>query len=518
MKNNRSNNSIKNVLTSFIYFIIVNIFAFVMRTLLVKSIGIEYAGLNSLLTNIIGVLNITEFGLSTAVGYSLYKPLFNKNYDEINNILALFKKLYRIIASVILVLGLIICAFIDSFVNTSINLIEVKICFVLYLSVSVISYLLTFLQILPTADQKNYIIVKIQNNGKIIKNFIQILIIIYIKNFYLWLISEVVSSVLIFSITNIRIKKEYPEYKSINNINTKKMFKKYRSIIKNTKNLMFHKIGGLMVYQTDNILISYFGSLTDVGIYANYMMIYTLLTGCIEQTFIGISASIGNLIVEKNNNKVFKIWREMYSIMMFVTFFCGYCFYKLANPFISVWLGPEYNLSLIVVFGITLNTMFRIIKNPIDKYKETYGIFDDIWAPISESAINFIISVILGIKYGVLGIVIGTVVSNTIFTIIWKPFIVFKRGFKIKYIEFIKINTKLLTIGLIGTVICNFIMKIINFTVSNQTYTLFELIVLFAVYGIVSFLVLLICFIFDKTFRDAFKKYYILFKRFFIKK
>ena len=209
-------------------------------------------GLNSLLINLIGMLNIAELGLSTAVGYSLYKPIAENDHKKMNEILCLYKYLYRIIAVAIAILGLVITVFISSFVTTTINIEEVRISFLLYLVATVISYLLTFLNVLPSADQKNYLVVRIQNNGKIIKNF------------YVWIIIEIISSILIYLYTNIRIKKLYEWYEPQKDLTFKALIKKYKDIVKRTKDLVFHKIGGLVVYQTDSILVSKFDNLTGV--------------------------------------------------------------------------------------------------------------------------------------------------------------------------------------------------------------------------------------------------------------
>lgn len=302
-KTTRSKNSVKNAIISLVYYFISNIFTFVMRTFLVNNIGIEYAGLNSLVVNLIGMLNIAELGLSTAVGYSLYKPIADNDYKKMNEILCLYKYLYRIIAVVIAIIGIIITIFISSFVTTNISLSEVRISFVLYLIATVMSYLLTFLNVLPSADQRNYVVVRVQNNGKIIKNILQLISIVVFKNFYIWLIIEIISSIFIYVYTNIKIKKMYKWYESQKELTFKELIKKYKDIVKRTKDLVFHKIGSLVVYQTDNILISKFDTLEGVGIYSNYMTIYTLLTGLVEQAFMGITASIRKLNNRKNRKR-----------------------------------------------------------------------------------------------------------------------------------------------------------------------------------------------------------------------
>lgn len=503
-QNTRSKNSIKNASVALIYYIITNIFAFVMKMVLTRFIGIEYAGLNSLLTNILGILNIAELGLSVAIGYSLYKPLAEKNYEEINEILYLFKYLYRIIAVFIAVAGIILTIFIGNLVTSNISLSEIRICFVLYLIATIASYLLTFLNVLPSADQRNYMVVSIQNNGKIIKDILQILSIVVLKNFYAWILIEIISSIIIYIYTNIKIKKDYTWYKADNTKSLKELLKKYKDIVKSIKDLVFHKIGGLFVYQTDIILISYFCTLTDSGIYSNYILIYTLLTGIVEQAFNGITASIGNLIVEKGEKETFNIWKEVYVIMIFVTILFGFLFYQLATPFISVCFGAEYTLTDIIVLGIVINTMFRIIKNPIDKFKDAYGIFWDRYAPIVESIINLVVSIFLGMKWGILGVVVGTIISNIVITMCWKPYVIFKYGFKEKISKFIIITLKYLLIGGIGVAISYFILNFVNINITNS---IVNLIALFAVNGIISLVIITGCYICDKYFREKFKKY-----------
>ena len=83
----------------------------------------------------------------------------------------------------------------------------------------------------------------------------------------------------------------------------KELIKKYKDVVKRTKDLVFHKIGSIVVYQTDNILISKFDTLIGVGVYANYMTIYTLLTGIVEQAFMGITASIRKFDNRKNRKR-----------------------------------------------------------------------------------------------------------------------------------------------------------------------------------------------------------------------
>lgn len=511
----RTEESSKNAMTSMMFYIINSIFSFISKTVFIRFLGIEYSGLNSLFTNVLGILNIAELGIGTAVGYSLYKPLAERDIKTINEILKLYKYLYRVIAIVILIIGLIITFFLPYMINTTIDMTQIKIAYILYLISTVVSYLFTFLNVLPSADQKNYIVVKIQGIFKIVKNIIQLFVIAIFKNYYIWLTIEILGNILSYIYTNSVIKKKYTYYTEIKEIKFFDLIKKYKKIIIKVRDLFFHKIGGLVVNQTDNIVISCFCTLKDVGIYGNYMTVFTLFVGIFEQAFSSIISSIGNLIIEKGKNETYKIWKELHILIVFVATICCYIFYKLINNFVILWVGQDYILSKAVVFAITLNIMFKIIKQPIDKFKEAFGIFWDKKAPFIESIVNLIISIMLASKIGIIGVVIGTIVSNIIITAIWKPYVTFKYGFKVKFTNYIKLNIPLIIISIVSLFVINLIVNFINLNIANNWI---GLIITAIIYGIVTLGISLICFMCYKPFRIAFIKYMTIFKNMIFKK
>ena len=135
--------------------------------------------------------------------------------------------------------------------------------------------------------------------------------------------------------------------------------------------------------------------------------------------------------------------------MLFLTAIIGFLFYKLANPFVAAWVGEDLVLGLAIVFAISVNSMFWIIKNPIDIFKEAYGIFWDVYAPVIEAVINLVFSIVLALKFGLVGIIIGTIISNTCITFFWKPYVLFKNVFKEKLIKFFVITAKYMGIALV---------------------------------------------------------------------
>ena len=75
MKLDRTNNAFRNMAFGMVNKIVTLFLPFIIRTVLIKTIGMEYAGLNSLFSSILQVLNLSELGFSSAVVYSMYRPI-----------------------------------------------------------------------------------------------------------------------------------------------------------------------------------------------------------------------------------------------------------------------------------------------------------------------------------------------------------------------------------------------------------------------------------------------------------
>lgn len=501
----RSKKTFINMIVSFSYFFINNIFSFVSKSIFIVYLGIEYSGLNAFLLNILGVLNLAELGISTSVGYALYKPLKDKNNEKIEEILYLFKKLYQFIGIFIFLIGIILSFFLDYLVTSDIPIYLIRMYFLLYLFSVLTSYFLTYTNVLPASDQKNYIVVKIQGNVKIVKNIIELVIVIIFSNYILWLVVEIMGNIFSYILCNIKVKNMYKDINFCNTFSIKKLLKKYTDIVENIKNLFFHQIGSLVVNQTDNIIISKFCDLVAVGKYTNYIYIYQLLTGCIDQVFNSITSSIGNLIVEdETNKKSYEIWKTIYCFCYFVAILFSFLFYSLSQDFVELWVGKENTLANVTILFISFNIFFRIIKSPTERFKVAYGIFQDRYAPFIEAIINLVFSLILVKKIGVSGVVLGTVISNICIIYFWKPYITFKEGFKKKYIKYLFISTKLMLIGLLGMIVSYKLITVINLSV----FTWLDLIIEFIVLSIVATVVHFLIFFANKDFRQSFKEIY----------
>ena len=136
----------RNMLVSlFVNFIVVFV-GFVAQKVFISTLGDEYLGINGLFSNIISMLAIAELGIGTAIIYNMYKPISENDKETLKSLLFYYKKCYRIIAGVVLCLGLLIIPFLP-FIVGQVTINDNLICiYLLFLFDVVISYLLIYIR------------------------------------------------------------------------------------------------------------------------------------------------------------------------------------------------------------------------------------------------------------------------------------------------------------------------------------------------------------------------------------
>ncbi|MFR5684658.1 MAG: lipopolysaccharide biosynthesis protein, partial [Clostridia bacterium] len=213
----------------------------------------------------------------------------------------------------------------------------------------------------------------------------------------------------------------------------------YQDIKRNISSLFIYRIGVVLLNGTDNIIISKMLGLVLVGIYSNYLMIFNAINGILSQIFNSITASIGNLVVTNTEKKSENIFYILNFFNFWLYGMVGVCLIALINPFINLWIGPEYVLSDMTMFIIILNLYILGMQGVTSAYRNAYGLFKQgRFRPIAMIMINIISSIILAKYIGILGIVIGTLLSRLLTTAWFDPFIVYKYGFKSSPIKYYK--------------------------------------------------------------------------------
>lgn len=440
---------------------VINIFiTFLTRIFFIRCLGEGYLGINGLFTQILSMLSLVELGIGPAIVFSLYKPIAEKNENQIHAIMALYKRIYVSIGMIIGLLGVVLAPFITVFIKGNANIPHLEIIFLLFVINTSISYFFSYKQNLIIADQNKYITVIYHYVSYIILNILQIIVLLKTKNFYLFLVLQITFTFIENFAISKKADKLYPflKVKCSDKIDSQTM----NLIKKNTKAMIYHKIGGVAVNSTDNLIISKFIGLNLVGIYSNYALVINSLITLIGQMFSSITSSIGNFNVDsKNEDKV-----RLFNILFFVNYIIygvvSICTFCLVDDFVRLFFGEKLLLERFVVLLIVLKFYLAGMRLSIGTFKDAMGIYwQDRYRPLAEASINLVLSVMLVFKFGIAGIFIGTIISNILANLFVEPYILYKYGFSstclIYYKRYICYFLNFLIIGCLVVFISSYI-------------------------------------------------------------
>lgn len=430
VRESRVKKSLLNARMNMICYFASLIVAFFTRKIFLTQLGTEFIGLTGTLQSLLGFLNLAELGVGTAIGYVLYKPIFENDRHKMNEIISVLGYLYRCIGLFILGAGIILSMFLPIiFPNTTFSLGVIYWGFYAYLSSAILGYFVNYKTSLLSADQKNYLVTgyfQATTTGKVI---IQMFLAIVIQSFYLYLAIEMIFGIVNSIILNWKINKTYPWLTSDIRLG-KELFKKYPEIGKYVKQMFCHRIASFVQFQITPFLVYAYVSLPVVALYGNYTLITQRMQGFVGGIFDSAWASIGNLISEGDTQKIYKVFEELLALRIYVSGVLACCIYYLCTPFISVWLGSQYELSNIILLLISVQFFLVFAYGSTGAFILGYGLFYDVWAPMAEAIIFVVTSMICGTFWGLSGVLCGPIAATVIITYLWKPYFLYSKGFK----------------------------------------------------------------------------------------
>lgn len=431
---NRVHKTLMNAKVGFIFYFLSIFIAFYSRRIFLECLGDQFIGLTGTLWSILSLLNITEVGIGTCIGYFLYKPIEQGDKEKISEIVSLFGWLYQIIGSIVLFGGFVVSLFFPlvfakdvSDGNISYGIIYFT--FYAFLGSNIVAYFINYRQILLDSDQKTYKISIWTQTGGIFKTIVQILLAYHYKNLYVWVAIEFIFSLIVCWILNYIINKEYPWLRT-NKSQGRLILKKYPEILIKAKQIVIHRLKNVLLSRCDEIYIFAFESLQMVTFYGNYTMIVGKLTALFNNVLVGMNASIGNLVAEGDKQNIKKVFWEYITFRYWTTgiFIIGLSF--LINPVITWWIGEQYVLANHIVFLILLNMYIMLTRPAVDIFINAYGLYGDTWAAYTEGFLNLTITLFFGYFYGLIGILLGKIISMFFMVVLWRPYNLYHNGFK----------------------------------------------------------------------------------------
>ena len=425
---NKTKNAAKGIGAGVINRIVTLVLPFIVRTLLIKYIGIDYAGLNGLYSSILQVLSIAELGFSSAVVYSMYKPIAEKDDATICALLNFYRRIYKIIGVGIIAAGLVALPFLPRIINgTPPPDANIYILFILYLIATSVSYLLFGYKIsLLHAYQRVDVIQHIGTIITLITSVLQILVIVLFDSFYAYVTIIPLLAIVRNIITSYIVDRLFPQYKCEGKISRELK----KDIKKKVTGLSIQKVCEVSRNGVANIFISAFISLEVVGIYNNYYMIFSSLIGILSLVPTSMIAGMGNYVQTasvEDNHKAMQKFNMLYMVLSTV---CAVCLFALYQPFMEIWMGKEYMFDYSTV--ILLVVYFYMLKMGDIRsiWVDAVGLYWEIrWRAVFEAVLNLVLCYIFVRIWGINGLIAGTLVSLFLVNFLYSSSITFKYYF-----------------------------------------------------------------------------------------
>ncbi|MCA0132695.1 lipopolysaccharide biosynthesis protein [Winogradskyella alexanderae] len=469
----RLNYALKNLKISVFFYFLFIFVQFFSRKLFLDHLGDEFIGLADTLRSFLGFLNLAELGIGTAIGYSLYKPIFKNEYLRINELIALFGHLYKKIGVFILISGILISFFFPlMFDDLDAPLAIVYFTYYTFLFGMSLNFFFNYHITLLQADQKDYVITSNSQALNLVKIIIQCIIVYYFDSAIGWISLELIFYISNSYVLRRKVKRIYPWLK-INQKTSNLILKKNPEIIKKIKQVSVHKLGAFVTNGTDKILIFAFISIETVAFFGNYSLLFSRLLQLINTAFAGTAAGIGNLVAENDKTNIKKVFWEMMALRFYLGGIAFILLYFITEPFISLWLGEKYILSKWVLNLFLINMFIKQIRVPVDHFKDAYGLFQDIWAPVIQSIINLTMSIILLHYFDLAGILMGTTIAFSIIILIWRPYYLYKYGFQDSLLKYWKDFSVLIISMIIPFYLCTLISSRISIDEINLINLIF---------------------------------------------
>lgn len=426
----RKKNSLRNMIFSILAYVIQVILGFIVRRYFIYYLGTEYLGLNSLFTNIISILSFAELGFGSIIVFAMYKPMADNDKEKVKELLNFYKKCYTIIGVVVLLIGMGVLPFMSYFKSKAPNVdVDLYIVYLIFLFNSVITYFFSYRRALLYTSQRNDIESKVNIIINICLPLLQIIAIIFFHSYYLYIvligIMGIVNNLIIYLVTNVKYKEYVEKPDQFLGIEERKLIRK------DIGAMFFHKIGAVVVYGTDSLIIYLMLGSSSLGKYSNYLLITSSVSALIGFILSSLRGSVGNHIAKENIEKNAILFDRLNFIYLLLVSVCSICIFNLSDSFIDIILTKGESGSLLfdktILILVSLNFYFNQTRFMVQIFKECAGLFyQDRVRPLFESLVNLIFSIVLTKYLGLAGVIIGTILSNLLVNLWVEPYILNK--------------------------------------------------------------------------------------------
>ena len=427
---NTKRNMVANALGSGIKML----FPFLNRTLFLWLLGPEYLGLNGLFGSILGVLMLAELGFGMAVICSMYKPIADDNRELVCAYFRFYRTVYRWVGTAIFLIGLCLLPFLRNLVHGDVPAdVDLHILYVIHLVNTSASYFLfAYRGSVLAAHHRNGVVTHILTAVSVAQYIVTFLVLLLLRNYYAYVLVAVlftvVSNLLIFH----ESRRLFPDIEPRGELPPELR----RQVVSDVKSIFLHKVGGVISYSVDNVVISAFLGLVAVAAYGNYYYVATSVGGVVGVVYSSMTAGFGNKIHTETKEKNFALFMKMSRMAQLLILWCAAMMMALYQPFVFVWTKGDPAQARHLVTSILMVLYFYVnqSRQMLLTFKSAATLWrQDRWKPIAAGAVNLALSfafvIYLPEEYKLDGVILATIIGYVFIQIPWETHVVFANFF-----------------------------------------------------------------------------------------
>lgn len=446
---------------------------FVSRRVFVIAMGKEYLGLNGLFADILSMLSLAELGLGVSITYSLYRPVAQEDTELIKSLVRLYRRVYHVVGWAVLAAGLALTPFLDLFVKEMPESIpNISLIYALTVVNTGVSYFWSYKSTLLFVYQKKYIDAAVRAIVALLATGAQVAALLLTHSYGYYLCIAIAATLVQNAVISVETGRLYPFLREgeVRPVPAKVL----GDIRRNVGAMILHRVGAVAVFSTDNLLISKFVGIETTGLYSNYVMIRGLLTVVINAISNAVMPALGNLTATAGLEEKRTAFRRLNFCAAWLFGWMSICLWCLYDPFIDLWLGKGYRLSPETVLLIVVNFYMTSMRVPVANTKSVMGLFwDERYKSVFEALVNLAASIVLARRWGITGILAGTLISTVSMPFWIEPLGLYQHGLEqpaheyfIRYLLHLAVTTAVgaatkLLCGIMGGGILGFAWRVL---------------------------------------------------------
>lgn len=401
----------KRLLYNTIFSLLLQVFTvfsgLILPRLYLKQYGSEVNGLVQSISQFLGVISFLELGIGQVIQSALYKPLADKDNDQISRIYVSGKRYFHRIATILAIYVFILILLYPLVTQHKTSWFYLASLVVVLSINSMAQYCFGIVdRILLNADQYGYIQCSVHIAVLLCNTGLSALMIE--RGTPIQVVKLIAALITLISpaIVHIYIRGHY-------SINRKITYTE--EPIKQKWNGVAQHVSYVVLDGTDTIVLTLFSTLTNVSVYSVYHMIIYGMMQLYRSATNGFHAMVGNLWARQEVKRLNSVFGSVETLLHYAVVFLFSCIAVLILPFVRIYtagisdanyIQPTFAILLVFAHGFQcLRSVYNMLILAAGHYKQTQA------CHIIAAVMNLFVSIITVKYWGIIGVALGTLAA-----------------------------------------------------------------------------------------------------------